>query len=145
MPTTVIEDKLAAWIAALPAVQSQAGGRVHPFGEIPQGTDWPFVSYFRVMGPRLRHLRGTSGVSHPTIQIGCHARSYGQAKRLADSVRVAMDAFGRGDMGGIIVQSMITGSDRDFGPNDEDLNPPHGDEVAQPCVSFDVTIWFEEG
>lgn len=151
MPTTIIEDKFAAWIAtrndpaALPSVVPLAGGRVFPFGEIPQNTDWPFVSYFRVTGPRLRHLRGTSGVSMPTIQIGCHAKTYKQAKRLADALRIAIDSFGRGDMGGITIQSMKTGEDRDCGPLDNDLDPPMGDEVAQPCVSFDVTIWFAEG
>ena len=145
MPTTIIEDKLAAWMATLPDVLTLAGGRVYPFGEVPQNTAWPFITYFRVHGPRLRHLRGPSGVSHPTLQISAHARSYRDSKRLADAVRIAMDAFGRGDMGGLFVQSMITGEDRDYGPLDNQLDPLFGDEVAQPCVSFDVTIWFQEG
>lgn len=145
MPTTVIEDRLAQWVALVPAVASDAGGRVYPFGEVPQNTGWPFVTYFRVSGPRLRRLKGPAGVSHPTIQIGCHAQTYKAARRLADAVRQAMDEFGRGNMGGLFVQSMITGEDRDYGPSDGDVEPPHGNEVAQPCVSFDVTIWFEEG
>lgn len=144
MPTTVIEDRFAAWLAALPEVVAQAGGRVYPFGEVEQNTDWPFVTYFRVTGPRMWHLRGTSGVSHPTLQIGCHGRTYKTARRLADAVRLAIDAFRRGDMGGLFVQSIRVGDDRDSGPADPDLDPPHGDFVAQPCVSFDVTIWFEE-
>lgn len=145
MPTTVIEDRFRAWLAATDGVRTLAGGRVHPFGEVPQNAEWPFVTYYRLSGPRLRHLRGPAGVSHPTIQVGCHARSYAGAKRLADAARIAIDAFGRGDLGGLFVQSMITGADRDYGPGDGDLDPAHGDEVAQPCVSFDVTIWFEEG
>lgn len=145
MPTTVIEDRLAQWVALVPGVIQNAGGRVYPFGEVPQGTAWPFVTYYRVSGSRLRHLKGPAGVSHPMIQIGCHAKTYKQARTLADALRVAMDDFGRGDMGGLFVQSMITGPDRDYGPKDEDLDPPHGDVRAQCCVSFDVTIWFEEG
>lgn len=146
MPTTVIEDRFCAWLKALPAVAEQAGGRVYPFGEVPQQTDWPFLTYWRVSGRRMWCLRRPSGVSHPVIQVGCHAQTYRDAKRLADAVRLAIDGFGRGDLGGVTVQTMRVGEDRDYGLTDDDhLGPPHGDEVAQPCVSFDVTIWFEEG
>lgn len=146
MATTIIEDRFRVWLLTVPAVGAQAGGRVYPFGEVPQKTDWPFVTYWRIAGPRMWHLRGTSGVSHPTIQVGCHAQTYREAKLLAGEVRGAIDAFGRGNMGGLTVQTMRVGDDRDYGlRDDEELASPNGDEVAQPCVSFDVTIWFEEG
>ena len=144
MPTLIIEDKLAAWMADLPDVVAIAAGRVYPFGDIPQSTAWPFVTYFQVSGERMWHLRGTSGVSMPTFQIGCHARNYGPTKLLANALRLAMDGF-RGDLRGLKVQRMRTSDVRDYGPNDGDLDPPHGDAVAQPCASFDVNIWFEEG
>ncbi|HEY1188535.1 MAG TPA: DUF3168 domain-containing protein [Gemmata sp.] len=145
MATLIIEDKLAAWVADLPEVISIAGGRVYPFGDIPQDTDWPFVTYFQTSGERMWHLRGTSGVSHPSFQIGCHAHSYRETKLLANAIRLAMDEFGRGDLGGLTVQTMRTGTARDYGGNDGDLDPIHGDGVSQPCTSFDVTIWFQEG
>jgi hypothetical protein len=110
------------------------------------GSAWkPFVGMTPV---KLPPTTGWTWVNQSTATVSTTGGmvTISDAGHLAlDSVRVAMDAFGRGDMGGITVQSMITGNDRDFGPNDEDLDPPHGDDVAQPCVSFDVTIWFEEG
>lgn len=142
--TTLIEDVFAAYVAALPDVVSIAGGRVYPFAKVPQNADWPHVTYHRVSGGRVGSLRGrTTLLAHPRIQIDCFARSYDQAKLLADAIRLAIDGLG-GDgpvtMGGMTVQAVIVDDD-----HDATADPMHGDEVAEPRVSMDAHVWFQEG
>ena len=145
MPTTIIEDKLAAFVVAIADFATAASGRYYPYGEVPEDTQWPFATYRQIAGDRMTHLRGVGGTSHSTIEIGCHGHSYGDAKTLANTIKLALDAFFQGDMGGIKVQRCTTSHTRDFGAADTDLKPLHGDAVAQPCTTFDVTIWFYEG
>lgn len=142
--TLNIEDKLAAWLAALPGVIAVANGRVYPFMAVPQNAEWPHLTFHRVGGPRLGSLGGrTTKVSHPRVQLDAWARTYDGAKLLAQAVRLALDGLGgdgRVNMGGVTVQAAIVGDDRD----DAD-DPLHGDEVSEFRVSMDVVIWFEEG
>lgn len=137
--TTVIEDKLAAWLAALPAVAAQADGRVYPWAKVPQNCPTPYLTYHRVAGPRLNTLKGpTAKVSYPTIQLDAWG-TYTQAKVLGDAVRQALEQDLPGtEIGGHFVQAVRV-VDRD------DADPPlHGDEQAECRVILDATIWFEE-
>jgi hypothetical protein len=138
MATTVIEDKLAAWLAAHPDLNPIHGGRVYPFNGVPQNTAWPFLAYWRVSGGRVRSLAGPSGVSHPRLQLDCFGLKYADAKRLAGAVREALRAI-RGDVGGLNVQVAVDDDDRD-----EAASPIHGDEVTQFRITVEVCVWFNE-
>lgn len=151
--TTVIEGRLAKYVAALPAVAADAGGRVYPFGAVPQGAKKPYLTYHRVGGGRLRSTKGTTTrVSHPTVQWDVWGE-YGAAKRLADALRQGLedDLPGHGlaadgtlaDLRGpavVWVQTVVVGDDRD------DFEPARqGDEAREHRISADAEVWFEEG
>ncbi|HJZ57305.1 MAG TPA: DUF3168 domain-containing protein [Gemmataceae bacterium] len=138
--TTVIEDLLAAWLAARPAVASDAGGRVYPWEKVPQNGPKPYLTYHRITGGRLRSLAGpTTGVSHPLIQIDVWG-DYASVKRIGDAVRQDLEqVLPQTEIGGHRVQACIVHNDAD-----DAEDPLHGDEATECRVRLDTTIWFEE-
>src|SRR5262245_53661930 len=139
--TTLIEPKLAAWIAGRPAVAAACPEQVFPFMKVPQRTPGLYVTYHRVTGRRLRSLSGpTTGVSHPLIQIDVWGTDYTAVKLLAAALRDDLEKVLPGtEIGGHRVQACIVDDERDEGKD-----PLHGDELSEFRVSMDATVWFEE-
>lgn len=139
MAATRVEPELAAWLESLPACTA-VGAKVYPFAGVQQNPDWPFVTYHRVTGGRIRGLKGPVGVSRPLLQLDVFGKTYDSAANLAAAIREALDA---------LCQTRLL-NDRpiqytraeDDGDNFEP--PPHGDEVTQYRVTIPVHIWFVE-
>lgn len=139
--TLIVEDKLAAWVAALPLVSARAGGRVFPWAQAPQGGPFPYVLYQRVGGGRMRSLKGpTTRVSKPRIQWDVIAREYADAKEIAEEVALNLETLQGTTLGGTKVQYVRVRDVRDMA-----ADPAHGDGEYEPRVMLDTELWFEEG
>lgn len=128
-----IEAAMRAHLIADPGVSGLVGQRIYPIA-MPQGTTLPAITYQRVSTVRIGSKQGPTGMAQPRLQINCWSKSYGDAKALADAVRVALDGY-RGLMGGAVdVWETVVGTDVDL--YEEDLGIYH--------VAVDVTIWHRE-
>jgi hypothetical protein len=104
----------------------------------PQDETRPRITYQRIDTIREKHLRGTSGLTHPRIQVNCFADNYGTVKRMADYVRRQLDGFS-GPAGAFTVHATWVDSDRD------DWFPPEdATDAGTYRTSVDVIIWFSE-
>ncbi len=139
--TTNIEPQFAAWLAAVPLVESLAGSRVYPFAKVPQNSAKPYVTYFRVSRDRWFTLTGPSTrVMETVIQVGCWG-GYQDVSLLADALTQAIDQdLPRQTIGGIFVQAArVIRTMDDFEP------PRQGDEQPEMRVELDAKLVFEEG
>ncbi len=68
-----------------------AGVRVYP--RTPQNPTLPLIRYTRLTTTRNLALDGNVGVTEASIQVDCMARSYSDAKTLADSVRTILHGY----------------------------------------------------
>lgn len=139
MADTLVEPELAAWVESLAACTA-VGAKVYPFSGVPQNPSWPFVTYHRVSGSRIRSLKGPVGVSRPMLQIDVFGKSYASATQLAAGIRESLDRLCQTTLpNGRPVQFTMVEEDGDaFEP------PPHGDEITQYRVTLPVRIWFVE-
>jgi hypothetical protein len=146
-PATVIELDLQAWVEALPALAAATPPvRVYPFSGVPQNPAWPFVTYHRVSGSRLRHTRGVGGTNRVTVQFDVFAKTYRAAVLLAAAVREGLDGLSSDALNGRLVQWCAA---EDVGEGDvEDgghaVPPQFGDEVTQFRETVPVRIWYRE-
>lgn len=140
--TINIEPAFAAWLALRPDVIGLAGGRVYPWGEAPQGGEFPYLTFCTVGGDRLRSTRGpTTRVAHPRLQLDAIARTYREASLLADAVALDIeDALQGATLDGHKIQSA-----RCRLPTLTTGDPAFGDEAAEPRKTILCDIWFEEG
>ena len=107
MAVTVIEQALRAILVADAGVLAITT-RVYP-NFIPQKPTWPLIVYQKVSGLRDQALSGPTGKAHPRFQMESWAKTYNEAKSLANAVRVALDGgtFTKGTVtiGGVVIQS----------------------------------------
>lgn len=107
MAVEVIEQALRAVLVADGGVTAITT-RVYP-NYIPQSPTWPLVVYQKVSGLRDQALSGPTGKAHPRFQIEAWAKTYDEAKSLANANRVALDGktFTKGSVtiGGVVLQS----------------------------------------
>ena len=68
--------------------------RIAGHGEIPQGTDKPYITWFTVIGQPYDQLSGTPCGDFDTVQIDCWHQTGKGVKALALAVRDALDAGG---------------------------------------------------
>lgn len=146
-PATVIELDLAAWLEALPALATHTPAvKVYPMSGVPQSPSWPFVTYHRVSGSRLRHTRGVGGTNRVTVQVDVFGLRYREVKVLAAAVREALDGLSSDTLAGRYVQVAMAedvgGGDGDDG--DDAVPPPHGDEATQFRETIPLRIWYRE-
>lgn len=139
MAATLVEPELAAWIESLTACTA-VGAKVYPFASVPQEPAWPFVTYHRVTGSRIRSLKGPVGVSRPLLQVDVFGKTYQSATSLAAAIREELDRLCQTTLpnGRPVQFTMVEDDKDDFEP------PPHGDEVTQYRVTLPVRIWFRE-
>lgn len=113
----------AGLIALVPAT------RIYP-GVRPQGSILPAVSYFKVTNRHLYRHRGAGGWAEPRFQIDVWASTYASAKRVAEQVRLGMNAF-TGTFSGVEVG-------RSEAANETDLYEPET-QIHHIALDFDVT------
>ncbi len=139
--TLIIEDKLAAWAASLPVIADRAGARVYPWVEAPQNGPFPYVLYHRIGGGRMRSLKGpTARVSQPRIQWDVVARSYADAREVAEALQLGLELLQGTVLEGRRIQFVRVRDVRDMA-----TDPAHGDGEYEPRVMLDTELWFEEG
>jgi hypothetical protein len=107
-----VDSDLKARLVADGTINGLISGRVYP-DILPQGPTYPALTYFRVSGPRLYHLRGASGRSTPRYQIDCWAETRLGARVLAEAVRASLSGF-HGFMGTTKVGYLRLDNETDF-------------------------------
>lgn len=110
-------------------------GRVFP--RAPQGVAAPFAIFERISAPRVHSHEGASGLSNPRIEVRSWARTYEEAKILADEIRKDLDGFsGVVTVRGVAwdVNSILLVDERDL----------FDDELKLFGVSTDYLVWHNE-
>lgn len=113
----------------------QHAGRVFP--RAPQGVDAPFVVYERISGLRTHSHSGASGLADVRVEVRSWARTYLEAKTLADLIRKDLDGFsGEVTVRGVVwdVNSILLSDERDL----------YDDELKLFGVSTDYRVWHNE-
>ena len=100
---------------------------------LPQSPTYPLILYTKITGMRDHHLQGPSGHAHPRFQIEAWAKTYTEAKTLADAIREALDGYS-GTAAGTKLGSCLIESERDDYQNEIDVH-----RVIQ-----DYFTWHEE-
>ena len=85
-------NELRTYLLADSAVQSLVNSRMYPV-ILPQGVNYPAISYNQVSNVRERDLCGPAGYAHPRITINAWAESYADVRSLATAVRQRLDGF----------------------------------------------------
>ena len=91
--------------------------RVYP--STPQSPTFPLIRYQRINANRTQSLDANVGVTEVTMQIDCMARSYSEAKTLADSVRVILHGY-RGAWGSLTARHVSLDTENEFSEQDGD-------------------------
>jgi hypothetical protein len=98
-----IEQAIYSYLSGEAGITDIVGTRIYPIF-LPQDTDYPALTYIRISGPEHHDI----DVSYPRFQISCWAKSYAEAKGLADEVKAAFQRF-KGVMGGAQGVEVIQG------------------------------------
>lgn len=86
----MIEPMIYTHLAGQAGVSALVGARIYPL-IMPQDGALPALVYTIVSAVPINSLGGFSGLINPRVQIDCWAKTYGQAKALAEAVHQAMD------------------------------------------------------
>lgn len=133
----MIERALSQLLQANATVAGYVGTRVYPI-RVPQDGQYPCVVYTRVDTPRLSHLRGSSRLAHPRVQLDCLATVYEDAKALGDAVRSLLDAY-RGTASGKVIQGCHLVDEEE-----SDQKPLNADDLPLFRCRLDFEVWYEE-
>lgn len=86
-----IEQSLYNALAADSELQRLLTGRIYPV-LIPQGTKLPALVYHQVSGVPYNHMGAGFGLSRVRIRLDIWAKSYADAKDIAEAVKAAVAA-----------------------------------------------------
>lgn len=120
-----IEEALYAYLSSYANLTAIVGTRIYPL-ILPQSPILPAITYSKVSGPRVNSKDGASGLAYPRFQFSCWAKSYGQAKQVAEQIRLALDTFPSG---------------RAFIENEQDIYEP---DTGIHHIPIDFIIWHTE-
>lgn len=110
--------------------QLSCGSRIYP--RLPQGVTFPAVRYQRIDARRTQALDANVGVTEVTLQVDCMARTYAEAKALADELRTVLHGY-RGAWGSAVCRHVVLDTENDFYEQD-------GDDVTH-WVTHRYRIW----
>lgn len=104
--------------------------------KLKQGTAFPALTCQKISGPRVASKDGPAGLAHPRMQVSCWAKSYADAKAVAEQVRLALEGFSgiMGGAGGIKVDITLLENEVDF----------YEPETGIYHVPVDFLIWHRE-
>jgi len=111
--SAVLEKGLYSLLAG----QTTAESRVYP--RLPEQATFPAIRYQRVNTVRNHALDSAVGVTEATLQVDCMAKTYSQAKALADEVRVILHGY-TGTWSTLIARHVTLDTENDFFEQDGD-------------------------
>ena len=97
--------------------QTTAKDRIYP--RLPEQVIYPAIRYQRISTVRVHAIDGAVGVTDALIQIDCVAKTYSQAKTLADEVRVILHGY-TGTWGTLIARHVTLDMETDDYDQDGD-------------------------
>ena len=99
-----IEEAIYSYLSGEAGITTIVGNRIYPM-ILPQDTDYPALTYFRVSGPEHHD----KDVAFPRIQISCWAEKYEEARTLAGEVKAAFQRLKgpMGDPGVAVIQGVF--------------------------------------
>jgi len=104
MAIPTLEQALVLWLLSQPDIVTYVGDRIRT-GVAPQNERRPFI----VIGPpRIEpqySAAGGSGLAESRVEITCEARSYAEAREIAELIRGLFADGWRGDLGGLFVHA----------------------------------------
>lgn len=89
-PAATIEEAIWSLLQNTSSITSLVSTRVYPV-QMPQNPVYPALVYSLVSDRGLDWLSGDGGMQWPRFQFDCYARTYTQAKRLARTLRLALN------------------------------------------------------
>lgn len=107
-----VEEALTAKLRGTTAVGALVGSRIYP-GKAPQGTTVAYVVYDLLGGENVGAHDGFSGLRSGRISFSCCAPRYGEAKAVAEAVRLALAGW-RGVQGGLEISVPQVFEDEDL-------------------------------
>lgn len=133
---SLIHNALVSILEDSATVGALAADRIYPL-VIPQGGTLPAISYQEVSGERLHTLDGAD-MAHPVFQLTCWAETYGEAKAMADAIRLLLNGYS-GTVDTIVIQYV-----RMVGENDLGWVSPENDELRRYGVAQDFQVHHTE-
>lgn len=130
-----IEAAVIQHLLAHPGVAALVGDRIYPM-RLPQRPTYPALTCQKVSGPRVTAKDGPAGLAQARMQVSCWAKSYPDAKAVAEQVRRALAGFSgvMGGAGGVKVEMTQL-------ENEVDMYEP---ETGIYHVPVDFVIWHRE-
>lgn len=116
-----------------PQAAPQAGGE-----DDPAKAKLPRITYQQISGNHFHNADGASRLANPLFQINSIAKTYGEAKQLANCVRRALQGF-KGTVAGVVIQGIFLSNQRD-----EFVISPSGSEQRARIIQQDYTIFHVE-
>lgn len=138
---TAIERALTYHLESDPGIAAIVGNRVFPKAGS-QGADLPLLTYERVGGTHVHHLRGGSGLANATFQLNCVGVRYSDTVALREAIRNALDTY-LGSMGPEGEQVEVK-SCLQIGSRDDYTSASDGGAVGVFEQQVDYQIWFVE-
>lgn len=129
-----MEEAIITLLTSAAGVTALAGNRIN-WSLRPDADALPAVSLHRVSGERDASLAGRTGLVASTVQVDCWARTYGEAKRLARAVILALP-HARNTVGGVVLQGIFIDRESDSFDGEE----PHN--VFRTRIDF--SVWHSE-
>jgi hypothetical protein len=111
----IIEEAIYTYLSGEAGITNLVDQRIYPM-ILPQDTDYPALTYMRISGLEHHDIE----VAYPWFQISCWAKSYSEAKGLANEIKMAFQRF-KGKMGGAQGVDVVQGvylNDRDLYDNE---------------------------
>jgi hypothetical protein len=137
----MIENHISELLSTSAAVKALVGGeedssksRVYYMQAVQNG-DMPCIVINKISGVRSHVLTGPDGLANPRFQIDSIAKTYTEAKRLADAVRQTLDGY-RGTLKETAVHGCSLDNERDIFENA--IQPP------LYRIVMDFMVWHSE-
>lgn len=121
----MIEAKLFSYLTSNANVSELVGTRIYPI-TLPPNYTLPAITYAKISGPKINAKGGATGLAHPRFQFSCWSKSYTEAKIIADTVRLALNAW----------SECTTYTENELDLYEQDTGLYH--------VPIDVVIWHAE-
>lgn len=118
-----VETDLYSWLNDDPTLTALVGDRVN-YVLLPQGTEFPAITFNRISTERIQTLSGTDGLALASFQASAFSEHYLEAVTVASGIRNALD-----DKAGVLIGGQIDLYDK---------------SARVHYAIIDFSIWHEE-
>lgn len=129
---------LYAYLSLYAPLQALIHTRLYP-SVAPSSAVLPYVTVQRLGVGSHYHMQGVSATFDTAVQVDCWALQAGEAKRVAETIRGALDAYS-GTMDDLDIDGVFVEAEVDLAEFAED-----GSERVYHRVSLTLTVWHERG